>query len=157
MLVILYLFSIVAANLVVGRFGPSSVLVVSFVLIGFDITLRDRLHVKWHKSYLRYKMMILILVGSVLSYILNREVQSIAIASFVAFFVATVFDTLVFGYLYRRSFFIRSNASNVVSAILDSSIFIFMAFGPLWLLMVKQIIVKILGGFLWSIILKKKI
>ena len=48
--VVLYLFAIVAANLLVARFGPSVTIINAFLFIGLDLTTRDGLHEAWGKS-----------------------------------------------------------------------------------------------------------
>ena len=45
--VIVYLISIVAANLSILWFGPSVAPVTAFILIALDLTLRDLLHDYW--------------------------------------------------------------------------------------------------------------
>lgn len=46
-MILMYLAAIVAANLLVARFGPSVVVLNAFLFIGLDITTRDSLHDRW--------------------------------------------------------------------------------------------------------------
>jgi uncharacterized PurR-regulated membrane protein YhhQ (DUF165 family) len=153
--IILYLAAIVAANLIVVRFGPSSAIIVAFLFIGLDLTTRDYLHDAWRGKHLWWKMLLLIATGSALSWFLNREAGQIALASFVAFAGAGLADTLVYWLLGEKSRLLRINGSNVVSAGVDSFLFPSLAFGwpPLWGIVLGQFVAKVGGGFIWSLIL----
>jgi len=155
-LVLLYLAAIVLANLSVYWFGVNSVIVNSFLFIGLDLTTRDYLHKTW-KTNIRLKMLILIFSGSLLSYILNQNVSSIAIASFVAFFVAGIVDTTIYTYLIKQSETKAINISNVFSALVDSVLFPLIAFGlPLMVgVVIGQFIAKVLGGYFWFLLIRR--
>jgi len=101
-LVGLYLSAIVIANLVITQFGPKVAIVTAFVFIGLDLTTRDFLHEAWSGKGLFLKMALLIGVGSLMSYGLNRNAGPIALASFVAFAVAGVVDTFIYHLLKDR-------------------------------------------------------
>jgi hypothetical protein len=153
-LVAIYLIAIVAANLSVATFGPDVVIVNAFVLIGLDLTTRDRLHELWHHRGLIWKMGALIAAGSAISYLLNAGAGRIALASFLAFALAAVMDTVVFSWLKRKGWLVRSNLSNVASAAVDSILFPTIAFGSILpLIVLGQFIAKVAGGFLWSLVL----
>lgn len=156
-LVIAYLAAIVAANLMVVRFGPGVTIINAFLFIGFDLVARDGLHEAWNGQRLWLKMAALIAAGSLLSYWLNRESGQIAIASCAAFLLAGVSDALVFSRLYHRGWFIRVNGSNVAGAALDSIAFPLLAFGwpPMIAVMIGQFAAKVIGGYLWSLVIKK--
>jgi hypothetical protein len=153
-LVTLYLVAIVAANLSVATFGPDAVIANAFVLIGLDLTTRDLLHEAWHRQGLIWKMGGLIAAGSAISYLLNAGAGQIALASFAAFALAAVMDTVVFGRLWRKKWLVRSNVSNVASAAVDSVVFPVLAFGAFlpWIIL-GQFLAKATGGFLWSLVL----
>jgi hypothetical protein len=153
-LVILYLAAIITANLSVATFGSDAVIINAFLLIGLDLTARDRLHEMWHRKGLIWKMGALIATGSILSYLLNAGAGQIALASFLAFAGATLVDTLVFSRMHRRRWLVRSNVSNVASAAVDSLIFPVIAFGAFlpWIIL-GQFLAKVAGGFLWSLVL----
>jgi uncharacterized PurR-regulated membrane protein YhhQ (DUF165 family) len=155
-LVALYLAAIVAANLIVARFGPSATVIVAFLLIGLDITARDRLHEAWRGRNLWIKMAALIAGGSVLSWLLNRDAGPIALASFAAFAASGAADALTYHALRERAWMVKVNGSNMVSAALDSLIFPTLAFGTLlpWIVL-GQFAAKVAGGAVWALILKK--
>jgi uncharacterized PurR-regulated membrane protein YhhQ (DUF165 family) len=156
-LVALYLAAIVAANLLIARFGPQATIITAFLLIGLDITARDRLHEAWHGRGLWTKMAALIAAGSLLSWLLNRNAGPVALASFVAFATSSVADTLTYHLLRHRAWMVKVNGSNVVSATVDSVIFPTLAFGMLLpLVVLGQFIAKVAGGALWAAILRFK-
>ena len=152
----LYLAAIVAANLMVVRFGPGVTIVNAFLFIGLDLTARDGLHDTWKGDHLWPKMAALIAAGSILSWLLNRDAGQIAIASFVAFGAAGVVDAIVYHALGRYPRWLRINGSNVPSAAVDSLIFPTLAFGGfLPLITLGQFTAKVAGGFVWSLILHR--
>jgi len=157
--IILYLTAIVLANVSVAIFGPQVTIVNAFLFIGLDLTARDKLHEAWHKKGLVLKMGLLILSGSVLSWAINHNAGRIAVASFIAFACAGIVDTFVFQKLMRYSSWVRINGSNVPSALIDSIVFPGVAFGfPLMYgVMAGQFVAKVLGGFIWSLILRKQL
>jgi uncharacterized PurR-regulated membrane protein YhhQ (DUF165 family) len=154
-LVTLYLIAIVAANLLVAQFGVSVVILNAFVFIGLDLVARDALHEQWHGRNLWRNMALLIASGSLLSALLNWNAAPIALASFIAFAGAGVADTVTYQLLGDRTRFIRMNGSNVIATGVDSILFPAIAFGlPLLLpVMAGQFVAKVLGGFVWSLVL----
>ncbi len=157
-LVTLYLFAIVAANLLVAQFGAGITVLNAFVLIALDLTARDRLHDAWHGKYLWRNMALLIGVGSLLSAILNVNATPIAVASFVAFALSGLADTVVYSFLSKQSRFVRMNGSNLISAGVDSIVFPVLAFGfpPMWGIVIGQYLAKTVGGGVWSWILTRR-
>jgi hypothetical protein len=151
----LYLTAIVAANLSVAHFGPSVAVLNAALFIGLDLTVRDALHERWHGAHLRRNMGLLIVAGSLLSWLLNADAARIALASCAAFGLAAVADTLVYVALGHRARLVKMNGSNVVSAAVDSVVFPALAFGfPLMFgIMAGQFAAKVGGGFVWSVIL----
>lgn len=146
------------ANLTTAAFGPAWSIVNAFLFIGLDLTARDKLHDAWHGRGLVWKMAVLIAVGSLLSYAINRNAGQIALASFVAFALASVADTLVYAILRRRnaSYMRRINGSNVAGATVDSIVFPTFAFGGFDpLITASQFMAKVGGGFLWSLVLRR--
>lgn len=153
--VFLYLAAIVAANLLVAAFGPQMVIVNAFLFIGLDLTARDRLHDAWRGNRLVPKMLALIAVGSLLSWLLNRDAGPVAIASFVAFAAAASVDTAIYHLLGGYPRWMRINGSNIPSALVDSLIFPTLAFGAfLWPIVLGQFLAKVLGGFVWSFVFR---
>mgnify|MGYP003346688969 CR=1 FL=1 len=152
----IFIAALVLANLLVAWFGPWFSVFNSFLLIGLDLSIRDKLHDTW-QTHLPIKMGGLILVASGISYLLNPVTGMIAIASFVAFALSMVADTLAYHFLRQKQWFIRSNGSNLVGAGVDSLVFPTIAFGGLIPEIVAlQFISKVGGGFVWSFALRRK-
>ena len=93
-LVAIYLAAIVAANLIVTHKGPTWSVYLAFVFIGLDLVCRDRLHDAWHGHVVR-NMAALIVAGSAISYVVNRDAGRIALASCLAFGAAATADAVV--------------------------------------------------------------
>jgi len=152
----IYIAALVVANLLVAWFGPWFSAINAFVLIGLDLSLRDKLHEQWQNDKLILKMGGLIAIASVISYLLNPAAGAIALASFVAFALAMIADTIAYHFLRKKSWMIRSNGSNVAGAAVDSIAFPTIAFGGLMPEIVAlQFIAKLMGGGVWSYLLKK--
>jgi hypothetical protein len=154
----LYLVAIVAANLVTAHFGPNASVFNAFAFIGLDLTARDGLHDAWRHDKLWRKMVLLIISGSILSYALNRNAGRIALASFAAFALAGAADAMLYHALRDRPRWKRINGSNLLSSAVDSLAFPVGAFGLpiLWDICLKQFGAKVLGGFLWSLVLQRR-
>lgn len=151
-----YLLAIVLANLGVAYFGPSATIWLAFLLIGLDLTARDRLHEAWSRENLWAKMFAMIITGSLLSFMINAEARQIAIASCVAFLAAGVVDAITYQFLHNKPWLIKVNGSNVFAALADSLIFPTVAFGAFMpLIVLGEFAAKMAGGFLWSLIIAK--
>lgn len=153
---VLYLAAIVLANLSSATFGPGASVVNAFLFIGLDLTARDRLHDAWHGRGLVWKMAALIAGGSILSWLFNAGAGRIALASCAAFGAAAIVDTLAYHLLRGRAHLVRVNGSNVPSALVDSLVFPTLAFGGFlpWVTL-GQFAAKVLGGAIWSLILRR--
>ena len=150
-----YLSAIVVANLLVAKFGTAVVIPVAFVLVSLDLTGRDGLHELW-TSGRWWKMSILIGSGSIISLILNSSAGWIGVSSFVAFTVANILDTAIYQLMKGKHILLKINVSNCFSSLADSAIFLTMAFGAFMpILILGQFGAKLIGGFLWSLILSK--
>lgn len=102
-----------------GVVAPSGVLV-----IGLSFTLRDLV-----QRHLNARWSIMgILVGAMLSAILSPR---IALASGTAFLFSELLDLFVYTPLQRRNLYLATVASNAVGLVVDSIIFLGMAFGSL--------------------------
>lgn len=154
LIVLAYLAANILANLSVTYFGPVSTPINAFLLIAFDLVARDKLHESWKHRYLWPKMLLLIGTGALLSWFLNRGAGQIATASFIAFLLTGITDTIVYQILKNHARFLKVNGSNVVSAAVDSIAFPTLAFGSFipWVIL-GQFSAKVLGGFIWSLIL----
>lgn len=149
-----YLVAIVAANLIIGWLGPKASPFIAFALIGLDLSLRDKLHELWHGKQLILKMGGVIIAGGVLSYLINRNLVNIALGSSIAFAGAMAADGLVYEVLFHKRKILKMNASNLVSAAVDTVLFIWIAFGVfMWKIMLLQYLAKTLGGLFWSWVL----
>ncbi len=151
-LVAMYLGAIVLANVTFGIWEMASEPWNSMLLIGLDLTTRDRLHEAWGRRGLVWKMGLLILTGSALSALLGaifaRRRDPIAIASALAFGSTALVDALIFGLLRRR--WARINGSNAIAALVDGVVFPTVAFGELDAGLVAYFAaVKFIGGALW--------
>tara|TARA_R100001594_G_scaffold127321_1_gene164959 strand:- start:33 stop:512 length:480 start_codon:yes stop_codon:yes gene_type:complete len=154
--VIIYLVAIVLANLTLLLFGPTASIFNAFILIGLDLSLRDKLHDQWHGKNLWLKMLALICGGSAITVALNWDALPIAIASATSFLASGIGDALLYAKLRNYKFLIRSNGSNVAGSALDSVIFPTMAFGVFMPeIIIGQFVAKIGGGAVWSFILSK--
>ena len=146
-----YAASMIAANFLVATFGPSISPVLAFCLIGFDLTLRDWLHIRFKK----WQMGGLIVGTSCLTYLLNPAAEMIAIASAISFLMAALVDWVVF-VKTTGSWIKRANVSNTAGAAVDSVLFPTIAFGALMPeIVILQFAAKVVGGFVWSYIFKK--
>lgn len=152
----IYIAALVAANLLVAWLGVWFSLVNAFVLIGLDLSLRDKLHDLWEGEKLPIKMGGLIATASVVSYAINPATGMIAFASLAAFSLSMVADSVVYQYLKYKDKVIRINGSNIAGAAVDSVVFPTIAFGGLMLEIVAlQFLTKVVGGFIWGKILNR--
>jgi len=152
----IYIAALVAANLLVAWLGVWFSLVNAFVLIGLDLSLRDKLHDLWEGDKLPIKMGGLIATASIVSYAINPATGMIAFASLAAFSLSMVADTLVYRYLKDKEWMIRVNGSNVAGSAVDSVVFPTIAFGGLMPEIVAlQFVAKVGGGYIWSRIFKR--
>jgi hypothetical protein len=160
-LVGVYLAAIVAANLSVSHWGPKAAIYNAFLLIGLDLTCRDRLHDLWHGHLLR-NMAILITTGSVISYLAGLalgtgpKVGQVALASCVAFAAAATADATTYHVLRDRTWYERVNQSNLAGAAVDSFVFVALwPFGFQFTLAFTLFAAKVAGGVVWSFLLNR--
>lgn len=151
----IYVCALVAANLLVSFFGPWFSVINSFVLIGLDLTLRDKLHDKWDGN--PFKIGSLIVVAGATSHLLNPAAGQIAIASVIAFCLSMTADSFVYQKLKDQPWEKRTTGSNLAGAAVDSIAFPTIAFGGLMPeIVAMQFASKIIGGFVWTFVLKEK-
>lgn len=154
-----FLLTIPAANWMIGHVGtcipdgpcvipvwpgiaaPSGVL-----MIGAAMVLRDWVHrqLGWRWTLLA------ILAGCLFSVAMS---PALALASGAAFLLSELADMAVYSPLYRRQFLLAVIASSVVGAVVDSALFLWLAFGNLQFIE-GQIIGKmwmalLVAGYLW--------
>lgn len=153
----LFILSIPAANWVFQRYGavpiafgyeaPSAALVV-----GFTFLARDYVHRLWGT----WACVVAILAGTALSWGLALTgqpagpitVAHLAMASGVAFLFSELADLLVLQRLRRRGWSRAVAASNVVGAVVDSILFLTIAFGSLAFLP-GQLLAKAMFTLVW--------
>jgi hypothetical protein len=135
--------------------GPSGLLITGFFLIPFDLVARDALHERWKRGRF-LKMASLILGGSLLAWITNPATIDISRASAFSFLLAGSIDWSAYSLFKNHSRMIRMNVSNLASSIADSIFFQIIAFGTFSLaLSASQSMIKIVGAFLWTLLLVK--
>lgn len=135
---IAFLLTIPAANWMVGNIGhchadgpcvipvwPGVMAPSGVLLIGVALVLRDAVH-----SSLGWKWAaIAIIAGAALSFFVSPT--SLAVASGAAFLLSESADFAVYAPLYKRRLIAAVVASGIVGAIIDSCVFLFIAFGSL--------------------------
>ena len=155
-IVIVYIASICAANLLIAQFGVWVSPINAFVLIGLDLSLRDRLHDKWIGSNLTLKMGAMIFSAGFISWLINPSAGIIAVASAIAFSVSALCDTAIYQALIKKNYLFRSNASNAAGAATDSVIFPTIAFGVfIPEVIAVQFLTKVCGAGIWTLIFNK--
>ena len=153
---LIYVCAIVAANLAVAHFGPRAMPAIAFLLIGLDLTLRDRIHDQWKGQHLWPRMCALIAVAGAVSYAVNPASGMIAVASVTAFSLASLADAGTYQLLARRSWSTRANGSNIVGAAIDSLIFPILAFGAVApAIVVAHLLAKVAGGMVWALVISR--
>lgn len=141
-----YLAALVLANVLVAEFGPAASPYLAFLLIGFDLSVRDWLHVRLRPA----QMLGLIVAAGLLTLALNPAAAQIAVASAIAFTSAALVDWATFARV-RRSWLFRANVSNTAAAAVDSLTFPTIAFGALLPEIVAlQFLAKVAGGAFWA-------
>jgi len=145
-IVAIYILTMVLANYSASYFGPSVTPINSLIFVGINLTVRDILAVRLSK----YLVLLLMTLSGIASYALNPATGQIAIASIVAYSLATLVDWYVF-YKVKGDFVARSTKSNVVSSLTDSLVFPTVAFGSIMPeIMALQFAAKIVGGFIFA-------
>lgn len=125
----LFIATIAAANVAISMLG---LVPVGFGLLapagvyfaGLAFTLRDVLHDTLGRSW----VLAAIAAGAVLSYAVS---PAVALASGIAFCLSELADLAVYAPLRRRSWLGAALASNVVGLVVDSALFLWLAFGSL--------------------------
>lgn len=146
-----FLGAVLAANLAVAHFGQAALPFTAFVLIPFDLVVRDVLHETWRGDRLWLRMALLIAAGSILTAALSWDAKRVALASFVAFSSSGATNAIVYHLLDHRTRIVKMNASNFIAAIVDSIAFPLIAFSSLSItLSAAQAGSKFIGGIVWS-------
>ena len=150
MAALFYLGSIVIANLLVMNFGIIEVAGLTFpagaAAVGFTFTARDLVQ----RRYGKWGCWLWMLAAAALSALFS---PTLALASLGAFVVAEGLDWAVFT-ATPLSFRNRAILSNIVGTPLDSVVFVYLAFGPVWDAMWGQTIVKLASSLLIVLLVK---
>ena len=125
-----YIATIPAANWLITHVGPVPVgfgllAPAGVFMAGLALVLRDLLH----ETAGRWAVLAAIAAGAGLSYLLAAP--ALATASAVAFGVAELVDMAVYAPLRRRGLLLAVAASNAVGLVIDSWLFLHLAFGDL--------------------------
>lgn len=152
-----YIIAIATANLLAYHYGPWVTPYTAFLLIGLDLTSRDRLQDLFTTAR-RRKMLALIATGSIVAYAANPSAGRIALASATAFAASSSIDWLIYAYLRQAGhpWLVRANTANLFGAAVDSALFPTLAFGVwLWPIVFAQFTAKVAGGMFWSLIVQE--
>jgi uncharacterized PurR-regulated membrane protein YhhQ (DUF165 family) len=146
----LYLLAFVLSNFIVLYFGAKGLIFTALFLIPFDFVMRCMFHETWKGKELILKLGALVFTASVLTFLINRDTLSIAIASSVGFISAQLFAGIFYQFFINRSYFIKVNGSDAVGILVDSLVFQLIAFSVILPeITVSQFILKIIGGLFW--------
>ena len=129
-MLLLYVLTVVAANYAVERWGVVSVgfglmAPAAVYFVGVAFTLRDIVH----ETLGRLAVAGGIVLGAGLSYFVSSG--RLALASAIAFLISELADWSVYAPLRRRGWLKAVVASNIVGLIIDSIIFLWIAFGSM--------------------------
>jgi uncharacterized PurR-regulated membrane protein YhhQ (DUF165 family) len=124
-----YILTIFAANLAISLIGPVPVGLglmapAGVYFAGLAFTLRDAVQETMGRRW----TIAAILIGAAISAGLSAQ---LAVASGIAFLVSELADFAVYTPLRGRSWFAAVLSSNVVGTIIDSALFLWLAFGSL--------------------------
>lgn len=141
-----YLVLIVLANVFAALWQvplPFGLMVPAGVFFfGPLFTMRDRIQVDRGVKWIYLLIAVSAVVSWAAAFLMGAPLLAkVAVASVVAFLVSETLDTVIFTVL-KRSFTQRALMSNFFSAFVDSLIFIAVAFGVNWRLILGQWIVK---------------
>lgn len=153
-LVLIFGATISLANLIVwasGDWAPWVSLVCAFVLVGLDMVIKDALQDRWGVSW----RLLLMIAGGGVAGLLAPGSARICAASVAAFTVSALVDVAVFAALAQSPR--RYVASNAASALVDSSLFLWLGLGVFGWPVLAQTITKIAGAALWQRLLSRRL
>lgn len=149
--ILLYIVTIVSANIIVSYWQAASY-VIALVFIGLDLTLKDKfqINLKW------YQVFGIMLLGGILTFIINASFMPIAIASTTALLCAFTVDYIVFS-LLKNNKYARVMVSNIFGSFADSLVFAYLAPFPFtWGFVLTMTALKIVGGSIAGYILVRR-
>ena len=146
----LYLLAFVFSNFIVLWFGNIGLIFTALFLIPFDFVIRCFFHESWKGFELIWKLGLLVLTASVITYILNRDTLNIAYASCFGYISAQLVAGIFYQIFINKSYFIKVNGSDAVGILIDSIIFQLVAFSFISVeITISQFLLKLTGGFFW--------
>jgi uncharacterized PurR-regulated membrane protein YhhQ (DUF165 family) len=159
--VVLYTLLIVAADVAAARWIvplPFGLAVPAGVFFFSPIfTLRDSLHERYGWKWVTGFVFLSAGVSAAIAVASgNSLLGKVTAAGLLAYLVSENSDTLIYQLLHKHSFMRRVLASNAVSTLLDSGIFITIAFGPLWTLILGQYIVKMVLAWITGVVINER-
>ena len=146
-----YLAAVVAANLLVNHYGPQAAPLIALVAVAAVLIFRDRFaDLVGSKKRAQIAQVALIAAGAALTYAINQNARLIAEASTIAFACSELVEQTGYFLLRERPWLVRAPWSAVPGAVVDSALFISIAFGfNLWVIG-AQVGCKIGGAWLWA-------
>ncbi len=157
--IFLFLFAFVAANLIVKYFGAYGLWFSSFLLIPFDFVCRCLIHERYSGTRLVLLLGALTVAAGICTVAINWDARSIALAS-VCGFAAAQLGAGVFYQINKEngSWFFKVNISDLCAIVLDSVVFQLVAFATFSIgITLGQVVIKFAGGLLWYFIIFKKL
>lgn len=154
----LYLLAFVLANFIVLWLGSRGLIITALLLIPFDFVMRCMFHEQWKGMELIVKLGSLVAVASLLTYLINRDTQNIAIGSMCGFIAAQIAAGIFYQAFIRERYFVKVNGSDAVGIIFDSIVFQLVAFSVIDpQVTFSQTVLKIIGGLFWYWIFFEKL
>lgn len=162
---ILYVLSVLAANVVTANMPPLHVLglliPMGSFLIGITLLLRNFVQVRWGKRFVYVAIAVALILSAIASRVLG-DVLAVTIASAISFAVSETSDTEIFTRM-KNKMWVRIVSGGSVGGVLDSIIFVTIGLSPIgagfvpWaqipLAILGQLLVKVLMQwiFVWFI------
>jgi len=149
--VVFYLAVVAGSNVLVNALGPIATPYTAFFLIALGMILRRLLQDFWTGKQLVLGVGGLIVSGCVLSWLVVPVSGRVSLASAIGFIVSGIVGSVLYAKLKRH----RMNLSILIEAIVDSFVFLGIAFGwPLNLHVIyAQVMAKVAGGVIWPMVL----
>ncbi|MEH7125668.1 VUT family protein [Bacillus sp. JJ1773] len=166
MRLVIYLFTIVLANVVTAKFAPLEVgiflIPMGSFLIGATFIFRDLVQNKYGRKKTYLFICLALILSAISSYLLGDTLW-IVFASAISFAVSETTDTEIYSRL-NLPMHLRVLYSGVIGGILDSAIFVVVGLSPIganilpwnviWMAILGQIIVKVIMQFLGVLVLQ---
>lgn len=146
----IYLLAFVLSNFIVLYFGSVGLIFTALFLIPFDFVMRCLFHETWKGFELIAKMMLLVIVAGLITYLINYETKEIALASICGFSAAQLGAGMFYQLTMNEKYFVKVNGSDAIGILMDSIMFQMIAFQIIdWRILLSQFTLKIIGGLFW--------